>query len=67
MATEQISTTASAVVAIEARVIQTLWCDRAVRTAARDPSSPPPALALFDKVGASHSHDVLAVEEESEQ
>ena len=67
MATEQIITTASAVVPSEHGSSRPPWCDRAARTAAQDPSSPPPALALFDKVVASHSHDVLAFEEESEQ
>jgi hypothetical protein len=45
-------------------VIQTVWRDRDALMAARDPSTPPPALALLDKVGASHSHDVLTVEAE---
>jgi hypothetical protein len=45
-------------------VIQTVWRDRDALIAARDPNTPPPALALLDKVGASHSHDVLTVEEE---
>ena len=45
-------------------VIQTVWRDRDALMAARDPSTPPPALALLDKVGANHSHDVLTVEVE---
>lgn len=45
-------------------VIQTVWRDRDALMAARDPNTPPPALALLDKVGASHSRDVLTVEEE---
>lgn len=43
-------------------VIQTVWRDRDALMAARDPSKPPPALALLDNVGATHSHDVLTVE-----
>ena len=45
-------------------VIQTVWRDRDALMAARDPDTPPAALALLDTVGASHSHDVLTVEEE---
>jgi heme-degrading monooxygenase HmoA len=45
-------------------VIQTVWRDRDALMAARDPNNPPAALALLDKVGASHSHDVLTLEEE---
>jgi heme-degrading monooxygenase HmoA len=45
-------------------IIQTLWRDRAALMAARDPNAPPPALALLDQVGASHSHDVFLVEEQ---
>jgi Antibiotic biosynthesis monooxygenase len=45
-------------------VIQTVWRDRDALMAARDPSTPPPALALLDKVGAIHTHDVLTVEAE---
>lgn len=45
-------------------VIQTVWRDRDALMAARHPSQPPPALALLDEVGASHSHDVLTVEQE---
>ncbi len=47
-------------------LLQTLWRDRAAILAARDPSKPPPALALFDQVGAQHSHELLAVEDSSE-
>lgn len=45
-------------------VIQTVWRDRDALMAARDPNTPPPALALLDRLGASHSHDVLTVEAE---
>lgn len=43
-------------------VIQTVWRDRDALMPARDPNSPPPALALLDKVGPGHSHDVLTDE-----
>jgi len=48
-------------------LIQTLWRDRDAIAGARDPSkSLPPALALCEQVGATHSHEVLTVEDEYE-
>lgn len=47
-------------------VIQTVWRDRDALMAARNTNTPPAALALLDKVGATHSHDVLTIEEEFE-
>jgi heme-degrading monooxygenase HmoA len=43
-------------------LIQSLWRDREAIMAAREPRKPS-ALALFDRVGATHSHELLSVEE----
>ena len=43
-------------------VIQTLWRDRASVLAARQSGVPPLALALAERVGAEHSHDLLTLE-----
>lgn len=47
-------------------VIQTVWRDRDALMAARDPNTPPAGLALLDRVDATHSHEVLAIEQEHE-
>lgn len=44
-------------------LIQTLWRDRDAIMAAREPGKTPPALALLERVGAEHSHELLSVEE----
>ena len=41
----------------------TLWRDRAAITAARKAGAQPAALALAERIGAEHSHDVFTVEE----
>lgn len=47
-------------------LIQTLWRDREAILAARVPGKPPPALALLERVGAEHSHELLSVAESYE-
>ena len=42
--------------------IQSLWRDRDALMAARDRGERPAALALLDRVGAEHSHEVFTVE-----
>lgn len=42
--------------------IQSLWRDRAALLAARDSGQRPAALALFDGLGAEHTHEVFEVE-----
>jgi hypothetical protein len=44
-------------------LIQTLWRDRDAFMAAREPGKTPPALALLERVGAEHAHELLSVEE----
>ena len=44
-------------------VIQTLWRSREALLAARQTGAPPLALALAERVGAQHSHDVLTLED----
>jgi quinol monooxygenase YgiN len=45
--------------------IASLWRDRAALMAARESGQRPAALALFERVGAEHSHDVFTVEASS--
>ena len=42
--------------------IQSVWRDRAALEAMRSSGRRPSALALFDKVGAEHSHEVFSVD-----
>jgi quinol monooxygenase YgiN len=42
--------------------IQSVWRDREALIAMRSSGDRPAALALFDKVGADHSHEVFSVE-----
>jgi len=42
--------------------IQSVWRDREALEAMRSSADRPSALALFDKVGAEHSHEVFFVE-----
>ena len=42
--------------------IQSVWRDREALEAMRSSSDRPSALALFDRVGAEHSHEVFSVE-----
>jgi heme-degrading monooxygenase HmoA len=46
-------------------VVQTLWRDREAILAARQRGVLPAALALAERVGAEHSHDILTVEQEA--
>ena len=41
--------------------IQSVWRDRAALEAMRSSGDRPSALALFDQVGAEHSHEVFSV------
>ncbi len=41
--------------------IQSLWRDRATLLAARAAGERPPALVLFERVGAQHTHEVFTV------
>lgn len=43
-------------------VIQTLWRDREAILSARQAGAQPFALALAERVGATHTHDLLTVE-----
>lgn len=42
--------------------IQSVWRDREALEAMRSSGDRPSALALFDRVGAEHSHEVFSVE-----
>lgn len=42
--------------------IQSLWRDRDALMAMRAAGQPPAALALFERVGAEHSHEFFTVE-----
>ncbi len=43
--------------------MQTTWRDRDALMAVRSSGRPPAALELFDRIGATHSHGVFAVED----